>query len=159
MEGSQMYPLRANVFFIISWNCLFSLWKEDASVSASRFEGLYPGGKNSSCENPRIVALIKRPLSLGIPMPGKSTSALCSLLTITSASVRNKRPSRFPRGLLISENQTQVTSFNGNVPAAYSFAFRGFQPHRWIFSGEIIMTEGTITLGNSDPIKMIPWDS
>lgn len=23
VEGSQMYPLRANVFFIISWNCLF----------------------------------------------------------------------------------------------------------------------------------------
>lgn len=62
VEGSQNNPFRGNVFAMFSWNCLFPLWKEDACVSASQLEGLYLGGKNSSCQNPGRVALIQRPL-------------------------------------------------------------------------------------------------
>lgn len=124
MEGSQKDPLRGNGFLVFSRNCLFLLWKEDASVSASAFEGLHLGGKISSCQNPRKAALIKRPL-LGrhsIPVPDKSTGATCSLWQpqLPPPGIRGQGP-------LISENQTQVTSFSENVPAAYRFGFSSFQ--------------------------------
>lgn len=146
MEGSQKDPLRGNGFLVFSRNCLFSLWKEDASVSASEFEVLYLGGKISSCQNPRIAALIKRPLlweTQASPCQIKALvqCAACWQPYLPPPGIRGQ-------GLLISENQTQVTFLVKMFQQLITLVSVAFKSHRKISQGGRIIKEGTTLPGN-----------